>query len=128
MAHFTKVAFMKMKFKVLVYLFGQTKQNMKEIGFKIPCMVKESYNGLMVGSMKGNFKMIRRVDLVYLLGVMAENMKDSGLMVSSTEVEFILIVRKNLCKVPGFMEKLVDEIKLLTIFGSSNRLILALIK
>lgn len=50
----------------------------KENGKIIKCMEKVSLNGWMVGLMKENTRMTKKMDMVYLFGLKERNMKESG--------------------------------------------------
>lgn len=57
----------------------------KVIGLKIKCMVEANILGKMVNHMMVNMRMIKNVDLVYLNGLMENNIKEIGQMVNNME-------------------------------------------
>lgn len=74
-------------------------------GSTIRCMEREKLNGLMEENIKANIRMIKSMDLVHFIGLMAVSMWGDGKMVSSMEKENItckMVIRR---LVSGFREK-----------------------
>jgi hypothetical protein len=65
-------------FMGLVSTDGPTEENTKEIGLTTKCTVSVSLLGLTAESMKGSIMMIKSKDMVYSLGQMDESMMDTG--------------------------------------------------
>lgn len=80
------------------FIFGLIIENMKEIGVKIKCMVKEKQDGQMEKCMKAIIWMIKNTEKVFFNGQMAENIQDTGQKVNKMVLEHIywLAVKKKL--------------------------------
>ena len=68
-------------------------------------MVREYLLGQMVDLMQENTLTTKSKDMVYSLGLMAENMKANGTMESNMEKEFTLLAKMKLKMVNGKMVK-----------------------
>ena len=84
MEHIMKVNGQIIKLRAKVFISGQMVDFFKELGKKINSMVVVSTHGLTGGDTKVNIKKIRSTDTVFIFGLMAKNMKASGLMGSNT--------------------------------------------
>ncbi len=93
-----KENFIIMIYMDMVYIYGQMKGDMKDIGLGIKCMEKEKLPGLMVNLILEIMKKIRNMVKVCLNGLMVESILGLGKMGSNMEKEFIfkLIVKREL--------------------------------
>jgi hypothetical protein len=69
----------------MVVILGLMEEYIKEIGSIIKCMVVANINGKMVVVTKANTITIKNMDMVFIHGLMAEDMKDTGKMVKGKE-------------------------------------------
>lgn len=59
-------------------MYGAMGDNTKETGSITKCMEMDSINGKMAACMLDNISLIRSMDLVFILGQMAESMLENG--------------------------------------------------
>jgi hypothetical protein len=64
--------------KVKAIINGPITHAITEDGLKVKCQVLEHLNGLMVGNTVGNSKLIKNMDMVLSLQLMARNSRDNG--------------------------------------------------
>ena len=69
-------------------------ENMKANGIKIKCMEEEYLLGKMEELMMVNIIWIKKKDMAYFIGLMAENIEEIGKMANKTVKELILIKKK----------------------------------
>jgi len=81
---------------VKVYIHGEIKDNILEIGKIIKWMDMEYLLGLMEEDIKVIIKMIKKMDMEYLNGPMEKNIKDSGLMENKMEKENSIMIKLKL--------------------------------
>lgn len=77
--------FIKITFVDMVYIHGQIKDNIQEIGQIIKWTGKEFSNGMMVEYMKDHINKIKKKVKVNLYGQMEELMKGNGMMGNNME-------------------------------------------
>ena len=114
------------------HIYGQTEENIMEIGKIIELKEKEFLNGLMVENILVIIRKIKSMDMEYLSGQMEKNIKDIGKMVNKMVMVNIIILEK----MPGlkdfgkmernkFPKKMVYQ-KLVKVLEAKNPIIFSL--
>ena len=94
------------------YILGMMAGNITASGWTVACMDKEISYGRMEEGIKDRMSKIRKKDLGFILGQMAENMKANGKMDSSTGLAGIRFGRANQEKAGGKMARGLHGLKI----------------